>query len=495
MQSNKDLGLMNVNDNPSGSRALSAKGGGDLIRPNRPRFRFSMLRLPIALAVIAGGTCFVVASFMPKQYRSDTTLYFLSQTGGTGGLLNVLSGGSGDNSDKSTPGLGGLVTLPEVGTNPNTAMTLLASDRCREAVAEKCNLVSLWHMPMRAVKGRLEGAATFSVDKHGLLDIEVADKDPKLACTLTQAYVEALYQMATDLSVAPSKQTRIFIEQQLADARGHLTHLETRIMRTQEKYPLGIPSDKLAAMSADTMGQLISARNQAQSHLADLDAEIGRQMDLAATVSRNSLDLPAQTPAAQAANARYRNLQDQFEVAQSTLGPDNPQYVELKLELEQAREAVQKEVGREVTATKNGTAPDVAALITQRDGLKAQIESLDKTIGSVKSNLANMPSQSMRENELMGEMTIAHAQVQMLEAEATRARIAEKRDVPTFETIDPPTVPVEPSAPRRVFMTGFATLAGLLIGIAILIAQSRSASIVPEYRMIDEPTAVPVEAD
>ena len=62
--------------------------------------------------------------------------------------------------------------------------------------------------------------------------------------------------------------------------------------------------------------------------------------------------------------------------------------------------------------------------------------------------------------------------LEYLGSEYVKAQIAEDRDPTTFQILDPPELAFEPFAPRKGFTAAMAGVAGLLVGVAFLVARS-----------------------
>ncbi|BDI28894.1 hypothetical protein CCAX7_009450 [Capsulimonas corticalis] len=448
----------------------------DIDRGNTPAPAKNRL-LPLGLAVVAGVVAFGVASVLPKQYRTESTLYFPSAgDSGAGSIISALNGfGGGGVGDKggSVGLLGGMISSPQVASGPNTSIAILTSVRCQTQVAQICHLQEHYHTTrMPIVLKMLTAASTFAVNKNGLLQVEIADQDPHVAAAINQAYLDTLKSIATDLSVDVSRRNRIFIEERLKTQRAKLTAQESLYSEMQKSPTQALTgtagSDKLVSAYVELQTQA----NQAAIDLSAVDARIRWQTGVAKAASGPSLDAASVIPKVQPSVERLRGLESRFSIAQATLGPDNPDYRYLQIQVELARREVRSEVERELNQTQSGIAPEVSTLYATRAALQAQHDGLNRSLTQLKDKVVAIPVTKMREAHMTAEVETGEKLVAMLETEAERARLAEARDSTTFEVIDPPTPPDEPFAPRRAFIAGIAALAGFLLGLAWLAAKS-----------------------
>ena len=456
-------------DAPDGSEngfAHDARGGRRFTRASVMK----SLRAPIFCALVCGLTALAVTTVMPRRYRAETTIYFPgSGDSAAASLIGELGGNSMSGAADSSGNvalLGGIVSSPRIGNGPNTAMAVMASKRLQNEVIADCNLQRRWRVKHKDALKRLDSVVAYSINKNGLLQIEVADTSPALAATIAQSYIDTLRKIASDLSASASRRNVLFLEDRLAKLRELLQTRQNQLISAQkhgaEKGLYAVGSAKIV----DQLAQLQSQRLQATVDLSSVNASIQWQNQVAKSTQQSGVNLPLPVPIAQQSRQELRSLESDFAVAQATLGPDNPQYQLLKLRIEKMRAQVRLEVGRQLSAVKNGIAPAVSDLYAEKVGLQAKVEGVDAAVQRLEALQAQVPATTVAQQSLTSEVASNQQLVSVLETELERAREAEARDTTTFVVMDAPEIPDEPFEPRWVFITCFAAFAGFLIGAA-----------------------------
>ena len=440
--------------------------------------------LPLLTAIVCGASSYVVASHLPKSYRAETTLMFNSV--GNQGAASIIGqlNGLGVNSPPtdsagSVPILSGMLSSPQVASGPNTAISVMSSLRCRTMVAQACHLDTRWNLPLPKVVERLTDVVAIGVDKNGFLSIEATDNDPRLAASIDQAYITSLKSLAIRYSGLSARSNREFVESQLGAARTQLTGMENDLVRAQERSGQALSAD--AAKLPDTLQDLDNQATQARIDLAQTDAQIQSQIQAANKTYHSSLALPARAPYAQQSRQRLQDLETQYAVANATLGDQNPDLILLKAKLDAARAEVKSEVQNELSSVKSGIAPDVIALYTTRASLQARVAGLSSARQTLQAKVSALPQAQMVNARLASQVETQRGVVQTLQGQLTWAKLAEQRELPTFQVMDEPTPPTEPFAPRIPFITALSTVAGFLLGIAMLVGRGVS-QVVPLSR-------------
>jgi len=432
--------------------------------------------LPVVTALVAGLMAFTVTSLLPKSYRSEATLYFPNAGDSAGGLLGSLrslagTGGAVSERGGQAPLLWGLLNSPQVASGPQTAIAVLASLRARGWVCDKLDLPRRWDMKRSAALKRLDGAVSFGINKHGLLALEAVDRDPRLTADILNAYIRRLSDLAEKLSLNVATRNRRLIESRLTKARARLADAERRLREMTERDPNAVIS-VAADQAARGLVDLQSERARAQAELDAVTAELQVEVETARSVVHEAYALPALSPVAREARTRVRRLETDLAVARVQYGPDHPQYRLLAEQLKAARDALSAEIGREKSTVEQGLSPQIAALRARQAGLEAQRDGLDRAIAEVERLLTDVPQRQLARVRLQREAGYIGDLVGTLEMQLELARIAEEREGTTFEVVDQPEVPEEPFAPRRLFSTALAMVAGLLLGVAWQVGQA-----------------------
>lgn len=175
---------------------------------------------------------------------------------------------------------------------------MLASRSVEDDVVDHLGLIAIYHAKKRVdARNALKGQAKFKVDKNSLISIEVTSTDPKLATSIANAYLDALYRLNGSMVASSSAHRRVFYEEQMASQKEELDASEVALKEAEEKTGIVLPEgaaqaglrtivDLQAAIGtaqAKLSGQLMGATEdnpqviQARAELAELRAQLARQ--------------------------------------------------------------------------------------------------------------------------------------------------------------------------------------------------------------------------
>jgi tyrosine-protein kinase Etk/Wzc len=105
------------------------------------------------------------------------------------------------------------------------------------------------------IRAELEARTRINVGREGIITISVDDTDAARAARLSDAYVEELYKLTTNLAVSEAAQRRLFFEQQLVKAKENLANAEVALKRTQVSTGL-IRVDEQAKVAIESVARL-----------------------------------------------------------------------------------------------------------------------------------------------------------------------------------------------------------------------------------------------
>jgi uncharacterized protein involved in exopolysaccharide biosynthesis len=433
--------------------------------------------LPIIAAVAAGIMAFLIAGILPKIYKSNSALYFPNSGDPSNSLLGSLSAGLGKGNAIQEKGgqvslFGGALVSPQVASGPPTAIAVISSLNCRKRVAKLLDLPRRWNLPNEKTWKKLDSEVSYSVDKNGLLALECADYDRQLSADILNAYIKTLKNLAEELSLNLSTRNRKFLEGRLAQWHLRMQTLESKLKSMSTRDPDTALSIGATSEAAKAVVDLESELTKTRVALEGVNGELAYEQQATNSAVKSGADLPKHAAIAGEERRRVSALEYQFSLVKAQYGPDNPQYRLLDEQLKMAKKQLQQEIDREGRALSKGIAPEVVATWARRASLEVQVDTLDRALKQVKSRLRGVPLRQLEREHIQQELKSIRSIIELQEMEAERARVAETRDTTTFEVIDPPDVQSEPAAPRRMFVTGLASAAGLLLGIAWLVAGS-----------------------
>lgn len=224
---------------------------------------------------IAALLAIVVSLIMPNIYTAETVIMPPREAPSTAsmmfGQLSSLGGMS--------PGAATILGMK----NPSDLyVTMLKSRSIADALITRFKLKALYDAKtMKDTRKELEYQSKITAAKDGFITIEYSNKDPQLAATITNAYVEELRNLSQNLALTEASRRRLFLEQQLTASKLALENAERSLKESQEKTGL---------ISLDKQG----------------DAMIGAVASLRAQVAAKQVELSAMRVFATAQNPDYR---------------------------------------------------------------------------------------------------------------------------------------------------------------------------------------------
>jgi len=149
---------------------------------------------------------------LPPQQSQSSASAMLSQLGGLAGMAG------------SSLGI----------KNPNDLyVAMLKSRNVMEKIAKRFDLQKVYEQEtLTGNLKALEGSTVISSGKDGVITVEVDDKDPQLAASLANAFIEELNKLMQTYSLTDASQKRTFFDQQLRQAKDKLTDAELVLDKT-----------------------------------------------------------------------------------------------------------------------------------------------------------------------------------------------------------------------------------------------------------------------
>lgn len=172
--------------------------------------------------------------------------------------------------------LGGLAALAGGGggllsqkTDADVAVAMLNTDSVKDMVIIKFNLIKYYdEKNIELARRNLVKNVKFIPDmKSGFLEIDVDDKNPKLAANIANYYSIALGQLISDVAYGRSKQKMQFFDQQLTATKASLKVAQDNLKAFALKNGIaaGVQSQVITGLSTQLQAQLVVAQSQLQA--------------------------------------------------------------------------------------------------------------------------------------------------------------------------------------------------------------------------------------
>jgi len=319
----------------------------------------------------------VVLSFLlPKWYTAETTLLPPSeQPSATLGLASMLS-----ELPIAEFGLPGMTTPSEI------FKAILESRTVAQAIVKDHDLMKVYRKEtMEYAIEVLWNRSTIEITEEGLIRISVEERDPVLASAVANSFVQELDRVNQRSSISQAKNTRIFVEDRLAETRENLKDAEDALRRFQEE--------------------------------------------------NGTISLPEQTMAIIESAAQLRVQQMTLEVERGvllkTLSGKHPQVDRIKSEIDEIAKQLHKiTLGEDQSAD----GPEPLDRETQTD---------------LNIPLAEVPSIGLQLARLTREVKIQEAIFELLTQQFEQSKIQEAKDTPTVQVLDTAIPPERRSRPVR----------------------------------------------
>jgi uncharacterized protein involved in exopolysaccharide biosynthesis len=219
-------------------------------------------RRAVARATLAGlalGT--IVAFVLPKQYQSTAQLMPPDSHSNTSGMLAALSAKAGS-------GVGAMAgDLLESNSTGALFTGILRSRTLEDRLVERFDLKTAYSVELAEdARTRLANNTGISDDhKSGIISLSVVDRDPSRATAITQAYLEELNRLVSELSTSSARRERIFLEERLKVVKQELDQASAEFSQFASKNSaINIPEQGKAMVeaAATLQGQLIAAESE-----------------------------------------------------------------------------------------------------------------------------------------------------------------------------------------------------------------------------------------
>jgi len=217
--------------------------------------KMRILKVTLAAALLA----FIVAMLLPKMYTATTTVLPPQQ-----------------NQSSVTAMLGQFGAIAGLGSadlglkNPDDLfVAMLGSRTIEDRLIDRFDLRRVYSVKRyQAARKTLESRSKIAAGDEGLISISVADRDPKRAADLANAYVDELHELNGKLAITEAGQRHVFYQQQLDAEREALAQAEVVLKQMEEKSGLIQPD----AQGRAIVSAVADMRAQVAIHEVQLQA-------------------------------------------------------------------------------------------------------------------------------------------------------------------------------------------------------------------------------
>ena len=216
------------------------------------------------IGIITGVTTFLAilyCIFATPIYTAKTIINPPKLTDAGSGVAQLLGGMAG-----LSLGGGGLVSQK---TDADVVIAMLNTSQLKDMVINKFNLIKYYNKKdIELTRKSLDNKVKFIPDmKSGFVEIDVDDKDPKLAANMANYYNLALGQLISNVAYDKSKQKMDFFNQQLASTKKAVNDAQSKLKDFAQKNGIaaGQQSQMIAGLTTQLQAQLVVTQAQLQA--------------------------------------------------------------------------------------------------------------------------------------------------------------------------------------------------------------------------------------
>lgn len=287
--------------------------------------------------------------------------------------------------------------------------------------------------------------------ESSVINISYKAPDPRFAAGLANAFMQAYIDTALELRVDPARQYSTFFENRSKEARDTLEKAQARLSTFQSENGI-IASDERLDVESSRLNELSSQLTALQAISAESSSRQtqaqGAQSDRLAEVLNNGLVGQIKADVSRS-EARLQELTTRF-------GDNHPQVVESRASLAELRSRLDQETKK------------VTGGVTVSNTINRQRESdIRRSLEEQRAKVLKMKAVRDQGMVIMQDVGNAQRAYDAVLQRFTQASLEGQSTQSNLNVLTQAVPPIEPSSPRVVFNTLFATFGGTLAGLLL----------------------------
>ena len=399
-------------------------------------------RLWIFLALL-GGTVLaaaVVTLLLPKTYMSTVSLFV-------------------DNADQQT--LAGTPQDPRQRIGyMQTQVDLIQSPRVARRVVEDMHLADSANVKAAFAKSGAKGdiedwiagslllGLKVDTTQSSVITVTYSTNDPKFAADVANAFAKAYIEVTLALRTEPSKQAAAWFDDQLKGLRTQLDVAQQKLAAFQREHGI-IATDERLDVEQSKLQELSNQQLRANDEMYGLAGRSG----VASRTGDASPDVIA-NPMVQALKTDLLRAEAQLQELSTRVGPNHPQYIQQKAQVDALRSRVRQEESRIVGGARNATAASAA----REAALKRDLERQRQRVIELRDARAQAAT-------LVRDVDTAQKAYEAAQQRYIVNKVESGARMTNVNVLSAAVEPSKPAKPKKVLNIALGLIVGLCLGL------------------------------
>lgn len=417
--------------------------------------RVHLLWQLLAALAIGGLLGAGVNRLIPHTYTATTVLQFPAST----------AQGSGSSDKPSLPLMQGVISVPQPGTSPATAVYILTSHRMTEQLIAHNHIRpdGLFDL-LRAIDTDTYFRGKFQCIAGGAGELRIAytDRVPQRAQQIVREAITQLTHTVDELSLDPAARTVKFLANNLHESEQACVTAEAAVvdfLRLHDGTPPDMRLQALNQLHTDLRHELRVAEVDEAAARARVQTSTRLYTQMLASLHSTTGNTLLET--------LYRAVVDrenELAVLRQKYTDQRPEVVQARQVRDVARHSLQEEISRQLRGLRTGASPYVHDDLVTAIANQAKIEGLRRATADLSASIAQLPAAQTHYEQLQLTLKDARTRLSLVRGEFVRAQIIAQSHGPQFVVLDPPTIPRRPNEPPpwQCILTG-ALLCAILV--------------------------------
>lgn len=307
-------------------------------------------------------------------------------------------------------------------------------------------------------------SATINSEENQLTITVQWKKDKDMAIKIAAATIETLDQLKKDIGFSVANRQSQLLERQIKQKQSELDAAVKSVKEFQKIMKAPVDPTNPASIA-----ELMKQRRQLESDLEALRITIREAKKQAERVAGTSVDLPTGLPNADEWRNRVVKAEFDLRIAEVKLGPEAPDVVRLRRELQITRDQLQREISNYFKSVSSNVDANIVQLEAQRIVLEWRVASVREMATAAPDEAAELQKRLREVAALTGVLSTLREQYEL-------KKIDEVGDV-SWSVLEPPFFPDEEPINKNFGRNGIVGfLAGCFFASMATIIRQRGRS-------------------